>query len=57
MKRYIIALVALLSLTACKISDGHRPDKNEVDRLLYNRAISTTIYLFITYLLFFESKR
>ena len=40
MKRYIIVLVALLSLTACKISDGHHPDKNEVDRLLYNRASS-----------------
>ena len=40
MKRYIIALVALLSLTACKIFEGNSPDKNEVDRLLYNRASS-----------------
>lgn len=40
MKRYIIVLVALLSLTACKIFDGNSPDKNEVDRLLYNRASS-----------------
>lgn len=38
MKRYIIALVALLLLTACRIGEGNHPDKNAVDRLLYNRT-------------------
>ena len=38
MKRYIIALVALLLLTACRIGEGNHPDKNAVDRLLFNRT-------------------
>ena len=43
MKRYIIALVALLLLTACRIGEGNHPDKNAVDRLLYNRANTVLI--------------
>ena len=38
MKRYIITLVALLLLTACRIGEGNHPDKNAVDRLLFNRT-------------------
>lgn len=40
MKRYIIALIALLSLTACKIADGFSRNEDAVDRLLYNRAVT-----------------
>lgn len=40
MKRYIVVLVALLSLTSCKIADGYSRNEDAVDRLLYNRAIT-----------------
>ena len=40
MKRYIVVLMALLSLTACKIDDGFGRSEDAVDRLLYNRAIT-----------------
>ena len=40
MKRYIVALMALLSLTACKIDDGFGRSEDAVDRLLYNRALT-----------------
>ena len=40
MKRYIVVLMALLSLTSCKIADGFSRNEDAVDRLLYNRAVT-----------------
>ena len=40
MKRYIVVLVALLSLTSCKIADGFSRNEDAVDRLLYNRSLT-----------------
>lgn len=40
MRRYIVAFMALLSLTACKIDDGFSRSEDAVDRLLYNRALT-----------------
>lgn len=38
MRRYIIAIMTLFTLTSCVLSDGTSPEKNSTGRLLYNEV-------------------